>query len=266
MLTRQCLWAPGGSNTVLLLVQKSGSAPQQGGVEATWSDGVKSFFGRFVEPSVTTTYTIASVAGLPNSCPAVFDTPRSYTFYPSPVPDITFPASSICGGTAGTASVTPPPPGTQVNWIVSGGAILSGQGTSTIQYQAGSSLEVYFSCTFTFSDPKRCPLASEKRQPVVPFDPAGSVLVNPKAIYAGKTADVSFSYNKDTVSWSISNTLNDPITIGSPCFVDPTTHTTSCNGVYTSTHGSGLSTVTVHFTSNCGGTKDVSTLLSIAAN
>lgn len=266
MLTPDCLWSPGGPNTALLLVQISGSGPQQGGVGATWSDGVKSFFGRFVSSPVITTYTIASVdSGLPNSCPAIFDTPRLYTFFPAPVPDITFPVSSICGGTVGTASVTPPPPGTQVKWVVNGGTILSGQGTSSIQYQAGSSSEVYFTCTFTFSDPKRCPLTSDIHLPVVPFNPDGSVHVNPTAIVAGKTADVSFSFNKDTVSWSISDTLNDPITMG-PCFVDPTSHTTSCNGVYTSTHGAGSSTVTVHLTSTCGGTKDVSSVLSVVAN
>ncbi|HXA16984.1 MAG TPA: hypothetical protein VN380_08335 [Thermoanaerobaculia bacterium] len=266
MLTPDCLWSPGGANTALLLVQISGSAPGQGGVGATWSDGVKSIFGRFVSSPAITTYTIASIdSGLPNSCPAIFDTPRSYTYFPAPVPDITFPAGSICGGTVGTASVTPPPPGTQVNWVVSGGTILSGQGTSTIQYQAGSSSQVYFICTFTFSDPKRCPLTSDIHLPVVPFNPDGTVRVNPSAIVAGKTADVSFTFNKDTVSWSISNTLNDPITM-SPCFVDPTTQTTACNGVYTSTHGPVSSTVTVHLTSSCGGTKDVSTVLSIVAN
>ncbi len=266
MLTPACEWSPGGANTALLLVQISGSGPQQGGVGATWTDGVKSFFGRFVSPPVITTYTIASVdSGLPNSCPAIFDTPRSYTFFPAPVPDITFPASSICGGTVGTASVTPPPPGTQVKWVVFGGTLVSGQGTSTIQYQAGPSIEVGFDCTFTFSDPNRCPLSNEKRLPVVPFNADGTLRLSADAIFAGKTAEVSFTFNKDTVSWSISNTLNDPITMG-PCFVDPTTHTTSCNGVYTSTHGAGSSTVTVHLTSNCGGTKDISTVLRVAPN
>ena len=266
MLTPACNWSPGGANTALLLVQISGSGPGQGGVGATWTDGVKSFFGRFVAPPVITTYTIASVdSGLPNSCPAIFDTPRSFTFFPAPVPDITLPVSSICGGTVGTASVTPPPPGTQVKWVVSGGTILSGQGTSTIQYQAGSSSEVDFTCTFTFSDTTRCPLTSDKRLPVVPFNPDGTLRLGADAIFAGKTTEVSFTFNKDTVSWSISNTLNDPIAM-TPCFVDPTTHTTSCNGVYTSTHGAGSSTVTVHLTSTCGGTKDLSTVLRVAPN
>jgi hypothetical protein len=272
-LTHACSWAPGYGDTsdkgnqALLMVQFAGSPPSQGGVSATWTDGEKSFFGRFVAPSVITTYTIASVSIPLNICPAVFDTPQSYTYHPGPVPDITFPVSSICGGTVGTASVTPPPPGTQVNWTVAGGSIVSGQGTSTIQYQAGSSTQVHVTCTFTFSDPNRCPLTGESSYlPIVPFDPSGSVSVNPNQIYAGKTADVSFSFSKDTVNWSISNTLNDPITIASPCFVDPTDHTTHCHGVYTSTHGPGQSTVTVHFTSNCGGTKDVSVPLTIAAN
>jgi len=264
-LTHQCSWATGFSNQALLLVQMAGSPPQQGGVSATWTDGETSFFGRFVSPSAITTYTIASVTIPLNVCPAIFDTPRSYTYFPGPVPDVTFPGSSICGGTVGTASVTPPPPGTQVTWVVSGGTILSGQGTSTVQYQAGSSTQIHVTCTFAFSDTNRCPLTGDNFLPIVPFDPAGEVHAATSAILTGKTTDVSFSFSKETVSHSITNTLNDPITLG-PCFVDAGTGRTSCNAVYTSTHGPGQSAITLHLTSNCGGSKDFSTQLTIAAN
>jgi hypothetical protein len=261
-LTHACSWATGFSNQALLLVQIAGSPTGQGGVSATWTDGATSAFGRFVSPSVITTYTIANVSIPPNVCPAIFDTPRSYTYFPGPVPDVTFPASSVCGGTVGTASVTPPPPGTQVEWVVGGGTIVGGQGTSTVQYQAGSFDRVHVTCTFTFSDPNRCPLTGDNFLPIVPFDPAGEISMT-SAISAGTTNGFSFSFSKETVSHSISDSLNDPITLG-PCFVDPNTQRTSCNAVYTSTHGAGQSTITLHLTSNCGGTKDVSKLLTIA--
>jgi len=87
--------------------------------------------------------------------------------------------------------------------------------------------------------------------------------VNPSYFSAGKTAGVSFSVGKDTASWSISNNpFNDPITM-SPCVVDPVSGTSTCHGVYTSTHGPGNSQVTVHQTGRCGGTKDVSTIVQI---
>jgi len=270
-LTRACNWSPNTGdhgNNALLLVQMAGSPPFTGGVSAIWTDGATSLFGRSVAPSVITTYTIASVSVPPNICPALFDTPRSYTYFPGPVPDITFPVSSICDTTVGTASVTPPPPGTQVSWEVDGGTILAGQGTSTVQYRAGGSSQAGFAtqvrviCTFTFSDPNRCPLKADKSLPIIPFDPGGDISMT-SAISAGTTNGFSFSFSKETVSHSISDSLNDPITLGA-CFVDPGTQRTSCNASYTSTHGAGQSTITLHLTSSCGGTKDFSKLLTIA--
>jgi hypothetical protein len=265
-----------GPPEATLWVTTTGSSPK--GLESTWSDGVKVNFARGVSPSVTTTYTVTSVTS-PNGCPVAFDSPQSYTFYPTPVPDITVPISSTCPGATGTVSVTPPPPGTQIQWSVSSGplfgqqtssVLVSGQGTSTVQYLVGANYSpdnygsVYFSCTFTFSDPDRCPLTSGKGLTVNPVNPVpGSVNVSPSYFSAGKTADVTFSFGKDTASWSISNIpFNDPIAM-SPCVVDPTTQITTCHGVYTSTHGPGNSQVTVHQTGRCGGTKDVSTIVQI---
>jgi hypothetical protein len=59
-------------------------------------------------------------------------------------------------------------------------------------------------------------------------------------------------------------TLAEEITDSGDCFVDPATQRTSCNADYKSTHGAGQSTITLHLTSNCGGTKDFSRLLAIA--
>lgn len=254
-----------GANAGVLMVKTTGSSPK--GLESTWSDGVKVNWARYIAPSVTTTYTVTSVTS-PNACPVVFDSPRSYTFYPTPVPDITSAVSSVCPGAAGTVSVTPPPPGTQVQWVMYGGTIVSGQGTSTVQYQgdAGYVGDLVFVCTFTFSDPDRCPLTGTKHVTVNPRSPDGSVNVTPPYFFAGTKADISLFFNKDTVSWSISNyPFNDPITM-SPCVVDPATQTTTCHGVYTSTHGAGNSQVTVHLTGGCGGTKDVSTLVQLLPN
>ncbi len=275
VLKHQCSTLSGPPEATLW-VTTTGSSPK--GLESTWSDGVKVNFARGVSPSATTTYTVTSVTS-PNGCPVVFDSPQSYTFYPTPVPDITVPVSSTCPGATGTVSVTPPPPGTQVQWSVSSGplfgqqtssVLVSGQGTSTVQYLVGANYSpdnygsVYFSCTFTFADPDRCPLTSGQGLTVNPVNPdLGSVNVSPPYFSAGKTGAVSFSFGKDTASWSISNyPFNDPITM-SPCVVDPVSGTTTCHGVYTSTHGPGNSQVTVHQTGRCGGMKDISTIVQI---
>jgi len=257
-LSSQCYWTPDGGNFVNLLVSVS---------TVMWSDGVITYGTRYgLQPAQTTTYTITSIQGGTLLCDPIFDTPRSVTVYPNPVPEFTPPPSDVCSGSTVPLSLaTPPPPGTQVTWFVDKGAkILSGQGTNTIQYQAFSMTSCCstadFGCTFKFADPNRCPLTKQGSLRTVPVDPYATMSVDTTGpIHAGKTGLIQYRVGDSLTSWSFDDSMGDAITPVGACSA-PTG--IPCYAQYTSTHGPGQSTITMHAKSACP-TKDVSMVVTI---
>ena len=112
-------------------------------------------------------------------------------------------------------------------------------------------------CTFTFSDPDRCPLTTYHSRRIASPDPYGTVSAdNGLEFHAGKTTLIAFRVANDIPDWSVSNSMNDPMTPTGVCGSPDICYT------YTSTHGPGKSTITLHMTNACG-TKDVSAVLTI---
>jgi hypothetical protein len=260
-LSRRCEWGPTFGNVANLFVFYHGYF--YGPNAVTWSDGVKSGSGRYgVNPSQTTTYSVAGITESGSSvCATIWDTSRSITVYPNPVPEFTSSdTGDLCPGSTGTTTLaTPPPPGTQVQWTVQNGAIISGQGTSSVQYQAGSSSGMNVICTFIFADPDRCPLTTQRSRGFLPPEPYATIEVDRREFHvANKTVEVNFRLDSSVTNWSITNSMNDTITPSGPC----TPNGSQCWAIYTSTHGPGQSTITLHAINACN-TKDVSTVLTI---
>src|SRR5207302_7299399 len=113
--------------------------------------------------------------------------------------------------------------------------------------------------TFTFTDPERCPLTTQRSRRVVPLEPYGRLDVNTvDPFHAGKTSYFDFSVGWDITDWSLTNSMNDTITLVGPC----APNSGLCEAIYTSTHGPGKSTITLHVKSACK-TKDFSAELTI---
>jgi hypothetical protein len=264
-LTPRCEWTPTDGNGAALFVNFNGSFLYP--LTVTWSDGVQTSGDRFINPSPsqTTTYTIVGVGPHNGACAVIFDPPQSFTFYPSPLPDFTLPATVCDLSTVTTSLNTPPPPGTTVTWTVQNGAIISGQGTNTIQYMVGDSPYSTGSnviCTFTFADPAHCPLTVQHSLSYLSVTDVaklewtgGDQVTNLKA---GQTISLDFLM-VNAVSWSLTDTMNDPIAQG-PC--QHLNGGTSCTAIYTSTHGPGQSTITLHEIGACHN-QDVSIALTV---
>jgi len=231
---------------------------------AVWSDGVTTSSNsyqqdRFVNPGPTpTTYTV--VRAYDAFCEAQIIKP-SVTPYPNAAPDFTVP-TGICQGQMHTVSLaTPPPPGAQVTWSIDNGSIVSGQGTSTMQYTAAALGSATIGCTFSFTDPDHCPIRRALVVLVGPVDPPATVKLESTQIHAGQTADLTFTIDLGLVNWTWSNSLNDSITPLGVCsggFTQPGV----CHARYTSSHGPGVSTITLHAYGYCQ-SKDIPVQLTI---
>ena len=231
-------------------------------VTVNWSDGETttqngSPVWRVIQPQ-TTDKTYSVVSAHDAYCSAVFEGPTSITVHASVIPDFQLGIGNLCAGATATASLaTPPPPDAQVHWYGENATIVSGQGTSSIQYKAGEIGQMLLGCTFTFTDPERCP-TSHRQVVVLNAPPNATMTVSPQQIQAGKTAVITFTASKDVHYWTFDNSLNDSIVLTGTCGSG-----SPCEALYTSSHGPGKSTITLHATGFCPETKDVSVELNI---
>jgi hypothetical protein len=231
---------------------------------AVWSDGVTTSLNtyqhnRFVNPGPTaTTYTV--VRAYDAFCEADI-VKASVTPYRDPLPDFTL-ADGVCKGQTQTVSLTTPPPqGAKVTWSIDNGSIVSGQGTSTMQYTTAAVGSATIYCTFSFTDPEHCPVNRGRVVLVGPVDPPTTLTLASTQIHAGQTVDLTFTRDLGLVFWSWSNSLNDSITPLGLCsgdFAGPGV----CHARYTSSHGPGVSTITMHASGYCQ-TKDIPLQLTI---
>jgi hypothetical protein len=233
---------------------------------AVWSDGVTTSsntyqHNRFVNPGPTpTTYTV--VRAHDAFCEADI-VKASVTPYPNPIPDFTVP-DGVCKGQTQTVSLaTPPPQGAQVTWSTDNGSIVSGQGTSTMQYTPSFVGSATIGCTFSFPDPEHCPVIGRRISLVGPVDPPTTLTLASTQIHAGQTVDLTFTRDLGLVYWEWSNSLNDSITPFGTCsgdFAGPGV----CHARYTSSHGPGVSTITMHAYGYCQ-SKDIPVQLTIVS-
>jgi hypothetical protein len=234
---------------------------------AVWSDGVTTASSNSNSPNSTrivslgptpTTYTV--VRAYDKFCDAQITKP-SVTPYRDPIADFVLP-NGVCQGQTQTVSLlTPPPQGATVTWSTDNGSIVSGQGTSTMQYTPSFVGSATIGCTFSFPDPDRCPVVGRRACFVGPVDPPASLTLASTQIHAGQTVDITVNRDFGVLGWSWSNSLNDSITPVGACtgdFVGPGV----CHARYTSSHSTGVSTITMHAYGYCA-TKDYPLQLTI---
>jgi len=230
----------------------------------SWDDGVtlSSTAGdpiwRVIQPlQNTTTYKVVSAHDA--YCSAVLNVLPAVTVYASPIPDFSLGIGNICTGQTATASLaTPPPAGATVHWYGENATIVSGQGTSSIQYKAGDAGTMLLGCTFTFPDAARCPTA-HRQAVAVNGDPDATMSLAKPQIHAGETVIITFTMNSNVHYWTFDNSLGDSIALSGNCGAN----NSPCQAIYTSSHGTGKSTITLHATGFCPETKDVSVDLNI---
>jgi hypothetical protein len=226
----------------------------------TWSDNLTQTTSagdpiwRSIQPLKETT-TFTAVSAHDAYCTATLDKP-SVTVYASPIPDFHTGLGTICTGSTMALSLdTPPSPDAQIHWFVEDGTIVSGQGTSSIQYKSGDVGVMTLGCTFTFAQSGRCP--TSHRQVMSVAAPDATMSLSKPEIHAGETAVISLTMNSGVLNWSLNDTQNDPIVMIGTCGPG-----SPCKYLYTSSKA-GKSTITLHMIGYCPETNDVSIDLNV---
>ena len=226
----------------------------------TWSDGVTTSANGYpvyrvaTKPDQTTTYTI--VSGHDANCPAIIGSPASVTVFASPIPNFELGVGDICTGLTKTASlVTPPPPDATVHWFVDNGSIVSGQGTSSVQYQTGVPGTMVLGCTFIYPD-DRCP-TSHRGTARIDADPVGTLSLAKAQISSGQTVLITFTIDTATWTWNLHDSANQNIPFVGLCGAHIT-----CLAQYSSTVP-GTTNITLEMEGFCANKKSVSVPLTI---
>jgi hypothetical protein len=216
---------------------------------ATWSDGVTGVV-RYLTPTQTQTLSLTSAGDA--FCKVSFAPgEKAITVYADPAPDFHV-APELCSYVPNTVSLaTPPPPGAQPIWTIDHGTILSGQITSTARYVA-TSFDATLTCTFTFTDPNRCPVATSVRGNFIGV--TGTMSFPATVIHDHQT--LHFTVTTGSQSWYVDDSMGDPITPSGTC-------TYTCDETYTSTHGRGTSEITLHFVDYCGNNRTTTQVITI---
>jgi hypothetical protein len=210
---------------------------------------------RSVKPQQTTTYTVISAHDA--YCNAVLTVP-SVTVYASPIPDFLLGFGDICTGTTATTSLaTPPPPDAKITWFTDNGSIVSGQGTSTVQYKAGAIGSAIVGCTFTFPQADRCP-TSQRRAVRIDGDPVGKITLSGPTLKTGQSLLFTYTVDNATWYWNLDDSMNDSLALVGVC-----NHNKPCQMLYTSSHGTGISTISLGMTGFCANKKNVTVTLTI---
>ena len=241
------------SNSVTIYPDGALASP----VTVKWADGVtetsnSGYRSVSANPQQTTTYALAGVHDA--YCEAILQQPLSVTVSPHPLP--VFEQTNItqlCRQQLATISLAaPPPPGANpsVSWYIQGGTPVSGQGY-TLQFRTSNNLNTTTTayCSFEFSGTDACPTWTQQSWSIKEFPYINGTLSAAKAqIRAGETVDLTLLLDADVESWSISNSLNDAIdAVGPPCG----NNNQPCHMRYTSSHGAGKSTITLHLKGFC---------------
>lgn len=227
----------------------TGTAPFSG----TWSDGTtftSDYPWAFLRPKAGGTYTLVAYSDA--NGPGTISGSATFNFVKVPVPEFSFNVATACPGSIVTATLANPlPAGAITEWLVSGGELLSGQGTDTIQIRAGDS---YVNAQVQITG-SACSIESAYRYiPVVAQAPQAP-LIDLYGVEVGGSAIINVYLDPNTATWAFENSLGDPMeVVGNP---QPNVYAIR----YTSTHGTGTSTVRIYGTNHCGltfeGTRDM---------
>jgi hypothetical protein len=121
-----------------------------------WSDGVvttsnSNYFGRTFTEKVSTQLEI--VRATTGKCDATFFNPIATVVYrPEPRIDEATMTTITCFGKSGKASLKDEIPGAHLEWTITNGTILTGQGTSAVTFQGIARAEMRLTVTATYPD------------------------------------------------------------------------------------------------------------------
>lgn len=210
----------------------------------TWSNGVEFTTDDplfILRPPTGGTYTLVAFADA--NGPGTVTGSASFEYELLPQPVFTFDTAATCPNGIVTATLTTPlPAGTATEWSVWGGEILSGQGTSSIQIQAGAEWSV--DAVVSVSGPNACSPSSDPQ--FVQIQTAQIPLFTIYPLYVGTSIEFDVRLDPNTTSWQFENSFGDTMEIvGNP---EPNVYTIR----YTSTHGYGHSNVRIWGTGSCG--------------
>lgn len=226
----------------------------------TWSDGVTTTADGYpayrtgLKPDTTTTYTI--VSGHDAYCPAIIGAPASVTVYASPIPDFLLGIGTLCKGVTKTVSLaTPPPADATVHWFVDGGTVVSGEGTSSIQYRSDIEGTATIGCTFNFPD-DRCP-TSTRRAVRISGDPIGTLVLSKAVAHPGETILITYTMNTSTLSANLYDSNDQYIPFLGICGAH-----INCHAQYSTTQP-GLTTIRLDMEGFCENKQSISVPLMI---
>jgi hypothetical protein len=207
-----------------------------------WSTG-ETFFdynpSAILYPTEAGTYTLTEFSDA-NGAGTITGS-ATFDYAPLPRPQITS-VNPACPNSVVTATITSPiPEGATITWSSWNGTILSGQGTDTVQVQLG---DTDASVIASLTTPQSCSpdgfwyisTSQSVMQPV--FSLFG--------VYPGTSTDIYVSLDQNTESWGFENSMGDAMEIVET--LGPNFYHLR----YTSSHGSGDSTVRIFGTTHCG--------------
>ena len=210
----------------------------------TWSNGVTFMnyepFAILSAPAAGT-YTLTEFADA--NGPGTITGEAAFNFQSLPQPEFTVDQTTVCPNGIVTATLTTPiPVGATVQWDITDGAILSGQGTATVQFRAPA--EYGFAAYVSVTAPGACSPRSEYHDVFVQNIAQPGFNLYP--LYVGTSTEFDVHLDPTTIEWHFENSMNDAMEIvGNP---QPNVYTLR----YTSSHGTGDSTVRVYGTAACG--------------
>jgi hypothetical protein len=239
----------------LALAELTGVAPFSG----RWSNG-ETFYSpdypyAYLRPPTGGTYTLVEFNDA--NGPGTVTGAATFDFIGLPQPEVAFSAPAACPNAAVTATLTNGlPEGGSANWFVgSGGTIVSGQGTSSVQIQTdGYGVNLYVQV----SAPGACSPGTSAYLPG-----SGPFVQQPQftlyGVYAGSSTDFFVMLDPATATWGFENTLGDAMEIvDSPW---PNAYIVR----YSSSHGAGESTVRIYGTTQCGTSFEATQVMTVLA-
>ena len=148
-----------------------------------------------------------------------------------------------CPGALRSARIEYPAPGAAVEWSVTNGTIVSGQGTNEVKFTPDAPGTTSVSARFV--DANGCPSASyTASQPLRVYGkPEFTITVDPPVIPEGGTAVVTINYERP--EWATSTSYYTSLG-------DWLTYIGNNKLEYRSTHGPGVSTITITASNSCG--------------
>lgn len=224
----------------------------------TWSNGetfASDYPGAFLHPTTGGTYTLIEFSDA--NGPGTVTGSATFDFVALPRPAFTFDTTSACPGSIITATLTTPlPEGATATWWIDGGTIVSGQGSGSIQIEAGTS---WVFGTVRLTAPGACSPQSDGQYVAVS---SAATVQQPRfdlyGVYAGSSTQFNVYLDPAVETWAFENSMGDLMEI-----VGPAPYPGAYTIRYTSTHGVGSSAIRIYGTTACGAPFETTNVMQI---